>query len=386
MGLTRDDVAGSLAIPSEGTRCRGQRDGVGFSQTAKQMAEVWRAAGQGPPALDPRDSNLRVPDPRIPGPRSAASGVGTAPTASVASDLPRDAIGAICPHDDYIYAGRIYRQILESLQPAGTILLFGVFHAYRRFDIRDVLVFESFETWRTPDGAVPVSPLRDEWVAQLPGDLVNVNVAAHEYEHSLEALVYWLHHQRPDLQIIPVLVPAMPWARMHSLAATAARALRQLLSTRGLSLGRDVKVAISADAIHYGEDFAHTPFGPGGTDAYERAVERDLSILRDPIHGPVVDERIKRLYETFVDPGDPDTYRVTWCGRFSIPFGLLLLRELTAAEGAQQGSARAEAVAYSTSVGWPELPVRGCGLGTTAPSNLHHFVGYPGAWVFGDPS
>jgi len=36
-------------------------------------------------------------------------------------------------------------------------------------------------------------------------------------------------------------------------------------------------------------------------------------------------------------------------------------------------------VAYATSVGTPELPVREAGLAATAPANLYHFVGYPAA-------
>ncbi|MCK6682307.1 MAG: hypothetical protein L6R30_07805 [Thermoanaerobaculia bacterium] len=36
-------------------------------------------------------------------------------------------------------------------------------------------------------------------------------------------------------------------------------------------------------------------------------------------------------------------------------------------------------VAYATSIGLPEIPARDTGLGTTAPSNLYHFVGYPAA-------
>jgi len=35
-------------------------------------------------------------------------------------------------------------------------------------------------------------------------------------------------------------------------------------------------------------------------------------------------------------------------------------------------------LAYATSVGQPELPVREIGLGATAPANLYHFVGQPG--------
>ena len=34
-------------------------------------------------------------------------------------------------------------------------------------------------------------------------------------------------------------------------------------------------------------------------------------------------------------------------------------------------------VAYGTSVGFPELPLREVSLGETAPANLYHWVSYP---------
>jgi hypothetical protein len=113
-------------------------------------------------------------------------------------------------------------------------------------------------------------------------------------------------------------------------------------------------------------------YGDGGEEAHEKAVARDLAILRGPLSGTVTEDKALRLYETFVDPERPERYRVTWCGRFSIPFGVLLVSRLA------QGRALAHAIAYSTSIDAPELPVRDTGLGDTAPANLFHFVGYPG--------
>ena len=49
-------------------------------------------------------------------------------------------------------------------------------------------------------------------------------------------------------------------------------------------------------------------------------------------------------------------------------------------------TAAAFPVAYGTSVGWPELGLRDAGMAPTAPSNLYHFVGYPGvAFTVGPP-
>jgi hypothetical protein len=90
-------------------------------------------------------------------------------------------------------------------------------------------------------------------------------------------------------------------------------------------------------------------------------------------------ERARTLYEAFVDPKEPDTYRLPWCGRFSIPFGMLLLR--ATATALEMPVPEGKPVAYATSVGAPELRLREAGLGETAPANLYHFVGYPAvAW------
>ena len=109
--------------------------------------------------------------------------------------------------------------------------------------------------------------------------------------------------------------------------------------------------------------------------AYEKAAEKDRSLLLGPLSGELTREKIQALYSTFVDPENPDQYRWTWCGRFSVPFGLLLLDQLARSAGTAVG----HPIAYATSVGAPELPLRELGLGSTAPANLYHFVGYPAA-------
>src|SRR5512136_1807198 len=130
MPPTREEVRKTMGIPSEGD-VRGQQDAVGFASKPEQMAKVWELSAT-PPAPEK---------------------LGEAPLPGVA--------GAICPHDDYLYAGRVYRQVLP-LVTAKTVVLVGVFHKYRRFGAHDVLVFDSYKAWRTPDGDVPVAAIREE--------------------------------------------------------------------------------------------------------------------------------------------------------------------------------------------------------------------------------
>jgi AmmeMemoRadiSam system protein B len=339
---TLEEVRRDMGIPSRGLELRGQRDSIGFAWRADQMSRVWELSAS-PPAPD---------------------SCGPLPAPGVAA--------VICPHDDYLYAGRVYRRVVP-LVTTRTLVLVGVFHRYRRFGAHDALVFDPYAAWRTPDGPVPVSPLRDDLLAALPAEDRVQDAAMHDSEHSLEALVYWFRHQRPDLEIVPIIVPAARFERLEQLADHLGAALAASLQRRGLVLGRDVALAISTDGVHYGPDFKHTPFGEGGVGAYTKAVERDRALLRGPLTGPVTPAKVRQLYATFVNPEQPDDYRLTWCGRFAVPFGLLLLERM--ARGA--GGAAGHPVAYATSVGAPELPVRDVGLGETAPANLYHFVSYP---------
>lgn len=337
-----DSVRHEMVVPSHG-EVRGRIDSTGYALHASQMAKVWELS-LSPPAPD---------------------SLGPAPAAGVAA--------VICPHDDFSFAGRVYRRVLP-LVSARTVVLIGVFHGYRRFGEKNRLVFDPYREWTAPDGPVPVSSLRRGLLARLPREDWTQDSTAHDAEHSLEPLVCWLRHIRPDLEIVPIIVPASHFDRLEALADHLAAALQAEMAARHWRLGRDVAIAISADGIHYGPDFKQTVFGEGGLAAYQQAVAKDHALLAGPLRGALTVANIRALFETFVDPDHPDDYRWTWCGRFSVPLGLLTLERL--ARGA--GGATGHPVAYGTSVGWPELGLRDIGMAPTSPSNLYHFVGYPG--------
>jgi AmmeMemoRadiSam system protein B len=346
---TLEQVRADMGIPSRSLELRGQRDSIGFAWSAAQMAKVWELSATPP----------------------APESLGVVP--------PPGVVGVICPHDDYLFAGRVYRRVLPLIT-ARTVVLVGVFHRYRRFGEHDRLVFDPYRAWRTPDGPVRISPLREELLSHLdPKDYVQ-SAAMHDSEHSLEALVYWLHHLRPDLEIVPIIVPASSFERLGTLADRLSGALRAAMMAHEWRLGSDVAIAISTDGVHYGPDFRYVPYGDGGVTAYEQATANDRRILAGPLSGPLTIAKVHALYATFVNPEKPDDYRLTWCGRFAVPMGLLLLERMAR----DVMPLRGYPIAYSTSIGAPELPIRDIGLGPTAPSNLYHFVSYPAvAFTFG---
>ena len=164
--------------------------------------------------------------------------------------------------------------------------------------------------------------------------------------------------------------------QQHGMTDELAGAIAMIMQENGWQLGTDIAVVVSSDAVHYGPDFDHTPFGTGA-EAYEKATARERSLALDHLVGNLDPSKLRKFSSTLVDP-DTLEYRLPWCGRFSIPFGLELLRKLSLSTAGKVPSGAL--LRYGTSLSEPELPVssatRSSGLGYTAPSNFHHWVGY----------
>jgi AmmeMemoRadiSam system protein B len=332
-----------MGIPST-DEVRGQVDNVGYASKAEAMAKVWALAAEPPAPLS----------------------LGALPSPGV--------IGLLGPHDDYAYAARVDRQIYP-LVTAKTVVLVGVFHRYRRFGAHDQMVFDSYRAWRAPDGDIAVSPLRDELVAALPKDEAVKDGVAHDSEHSIEAIAYFLKHARPDVEIVPVIIPAASFARLSTMATHLGGALAAVMKKHKLQLGRDVAVVISTDGTHYGNDFSYTPFGAGGADAFAKAMAQDRSLIDSTLAGPLGLDKAQKFFAAVVNPDKPDEYRMPWCGRFSVPFGLMFLAETAKRLGV--GALRGVPLALGVSVDTPELKTRDVGVAPTAPANLYHFVTQP---------
>jgi len=348
---TRAEVEASMGLASDGDRVRGQMDTVGFVVHRAEAEEVVAAAvALEADALSRQDRVLGMP--------------------------PTDGfVGGVCPHDDHLYAGGVYVHLTERIT-APRVILVGVFHAARLWGLRDRLVFDSFASWHGPWGDLLVDPLRDQIIDALPVDAYVVDNAMQSREHSLEALLPFLQHNQPQRSIVPILVPPMGWRRIEELSDQLAAAVTSVMKRNNWELGRDLAIVVSSDAVHYGPDFDHAPFGTDIT-AYQRAVSRDRRLAASYLEGTLTPAKLHGLLDTLVEPDDL-SYRLPWCGRFSVPFGLEVLRKvaLETAGAAPKGAL----LKYGTSLDGPELPVsadaRKRGLGYTAPSNLHHWVGY----------
>lgn len=192
-------VLGRVAVPSQGD-LRGLVDVVGFPQRADQMDFIGKTC----------------------------------------EDLERDAIRnnqqqhglsdgtalvcGVCPHDDYMLAGRVYSHVQRYMK-ARTIILIGNAHWSEAFGIRGKLIFDDFKRWRGPYGPVAVSSARDRVIAKLPAGSYTVNRKLAETEHSLEAQIPYLQYYNRKAEILPILIPFSDWSTLDRLGKELAQAV-----------------------------------------------------------------------------------------------------------------------------------------------------------------
>lgn len=285
-------------------------------------------------------------------------------------------IAGISPHDDYFYAGRGYIQLMRYIK-AKAVVIFGVCHWAKTFGVYDKFVFDSFKKWRGPYGNVPMSEVREEVINRLSKEDYLIDNEIHSVEHSVEALIPFLQYFNREVEIVPILVPYMKWERMDQLASNLASAFREIIEKNNWELGRDIAFLISTDCVHYGDyGWSYYNYHPFGTDAdgYKKAVEQDQNLISKYLCGKLNSSKVRNFFWKCVDPEDPYTYRITWCGRFSVPMGLDFLVHLM--RDLNQKPLTGAVLRYGTSISFPALPFQEVNLGTTYYSNLHHWVGF----------
>ena len=111
------------------------------------------------------------------------------------------------------------------------------------------------------------------------------------------------------------------------------------------------------------------------TAGYNKAIIHEHRIINKCLTGKVTAEKIKKFINYTLLQSAHKQYIWTWCGRYSVPFGLLTTFYLQNQLGE---SVRGTLVDYATSIDHGRIDVKDFGMSVTAPANLHHWVGYVG--------
>ena len=166
-------------------------------------------------------------------------------------------IAGISPHDDFLYAGRMYYPLFKRIKTKEAVI-FGVTHKAPREkigDTRDKLIFDTYPSWKGPYKEVNVSRFREYLKEKLDKELYIIDNEAHQLEHSIEALVPFLQYYNPDVQITPIMITGMSFETMEKLSGELAAVIAAYIEENHLEIGKDIFFLISADANHYGQDF-----------------------------------------------------------------------------------------------------------------------------------
>jgi AmmeMemoRadiSam system protein B len=285
---------------------------------------------------------------------------------------------AISPHDDYAYAGGLYHKTLQNIK-AKIVILVGVAHRARNFNLQDKIIFGSFTEWDCANGPIQVSSLRDSLVAHLKKETFIVHDSMMELEHSLEAITPFLQKFNPEVEIVPLLVPYMKYSDMELFSEDLATVLASEMKKQKLSFGEDVAIVISNDAIHYGTTgWGGKDLAPFGVDreGNQQAHDKDMKIIVECLVGTVSSERVKTFTEYTVMPADYKEYNWTWCGRYATPFGLLTANKLN--QKLHGETLSGTLMGYRSSIKDPHIQVEDIGMGHTAPALPTHWVAYVG--------
>ncbi len=282
---------------------------------------------------------------------------------------------AIVPHDDYAYVQELFPKTLSGVK-AKAVFMIGVAHKAVMLNLQDKIVFGSFDYWNAPYGKVKVSSVRNQIINDLDKNLFTVNDSMQSIEHSLEPFLPVLQYFNNDFEIIPILVPYMNFDKMNEISNNLAQSIFNLAKKNNWQWGKDFVILISTDAVHYGdEEWGGKNFARFGTDStgYEHAVAYEHEIIDSCLLGGLSKEKIKKFTEYTVQTDNYKEYKWTWCGRYSVPFGLLVDYHL---QNLLDEKLKDKFIGYSTSIAKPVLDLKPIGMGTTANANLHHWVGY----------
>lgn len=291
-------------------------------------------------------------------------------------------IAGISPHDDYLYAARVYYPLFKNFKTK-EVVIFGVTHGTVRKKIGDpkkILIFDKYKCWKGPYKKVQISGLREFLKNRLKKDFYIVSNKAHMLEHSIEAMVPFLQYFNPDIKITPIMVTGMDFKTMDKISNDLSGLIANYIRINNLKIGEDIFFLISTDANHYGKDFNNNLFGEG-EQAHNLSTINDKKIAKAFLSEKISKNKIERLTQALDGKINKDYKKTLWCGRYSIPFGMLVTLKIVNKIFPDK-HLEGKILRYSDTYSEGVLPIKKSGYGITAPFSLEHWVGFLSAGFY----
>ena len=90
-----------------------------------------------------------------------------------------------------------------------------------------------------------------------------------------------------------------------------------------------------------------------------------MDLINNTISGKITKEKIELFSKTLVKEDSYRDYLWTWCGRYSVPLGLMTVFNLGNLNNIEM---HGMLLKYSSSISTPPIPVEFAGMGVTAPA------------------
>lgn len=146
--------------------------------------------------------------------------------------------GIIAPHAGYMYSGAIAGKVYGTIKIPPAVLIIGPNH----HGVGAPVALYPDGEWLTPLAPVAISArLNTLLSSHVP--FVQLDAAAHRFEHSLEVQVPFIQHRRPDAVISALCLGFGDYATVEALGLGIAAAIREF--------GEDVLIVASSDMTHY---------------------------------------------------------------------------------------------------------------------------------------
>lgn len=144
--------------------------------------------------------------------------------------------GAVVPHAGYVYSGPVAAHVYRALADDGfpeTFVILGPNHTGHGSGVA-----LTTHTFVTPLGDVPVDTELAKRIAQ---DVIDDDIAAHRYEHSIEVQLPFLQYIKKDIRFVPICMAIQD----YRMAARVGEIIGKAIA------GKDVVVLASTDLSHY---------------------------------------------------------------------------------------------------------------------------------------
>lgn len=149
-----------------------------------------------------------------------------------------EVVGLVAPHAGYIYSGAVVGATLSRVKFKESFIIIGPNHTGRGKPFSVM----TQGRWQTPLGEVEVdAELAEKLVSS--SSFLEEDLAAHEFEHSIEVQIPFLQYFKPDVKIVPIIFALGEKEVYKEIGKDLARSIK--------ALDREAVIFASSDMNHY---------------------------------------------------------------------------------------------------------------------------------------